>query len=103
MRRVSLQVAANSLELSRLAAEHFVRLATESQNKKQLFKVVLSGGSTPKALYELLATKISPIENSCPGRTSTFFGETSAMFPPTTLTATIAWQAKRCCPEFLFP
>lgn len=37
-------------------ADHFVTLATEAINKNGKFSVALSGGSSPKKLYELLAS-----------------------------------------------
>ena len=45
-----IRVFENSRELARGAAEHFVALA-----QKGRFTVALSGGSTPKALYQILA------------------------------------------------
>ena len=45
-----IRVFENSRELARGAAEHFVALA-----QKDSFTVALSGGSTPKVLYQLLA------------------------------------------------
>ncbi len=42
--------------LSRKAAEQFVALAREAIAARGRFAVALSGGSTPKALYSLLAT-----------------------------------------------
>lgn len=42
-------------ELNRRAAAQFVALAEESIARSGLFAVALSGGSTPKALYALLA------------------------------------------------
>ena len=45
-----IRVFENSRELARGAAEHFVALA-----QKGRFTVALSGGSTPKALYQVLA------------------------------------------------
>ncbi|MGH9883408.1 MAG: 6-phosphogluconolactonase [Pyrinomonadaceae bacterium] len=50
-----IQVSANAQELSRSAAEQFVRLAIEAEREKGLFTVALAGGSTPKNLYALLA------------------------------------------------
>lgn len=41
-------------ELSRAAADEFTRLACESVQGKGVFTVALSGGSTPRAMYELL-------------------------------------------------
>lgn len=43
-------------ELSRKAAEQFVALARQASAARGRFSVALSGGSTPKALYSLLAT-----------------------------------------------
>jgi 6-phosphogluconolactonase len=42
-------------DLARAAAEHFARKSSEAVAQKGSFTVALSGGSTPKALYELLA------------------------------------------------
>jgi 6-phosphogluconolactonase len=43
-------------ELARAAAETFAEVATRSIRENERFAVALAGGSTPKALYELLAT-----------------------------------------------
>jgi 6-phosphogluconolactonase len=43
-------------ELGRKAAAQFVALADEAVNTRGQFNVALSGGSTPRALYSLLAT-----------------------------------------------
>lgn len=45
-------------EISEAAAQLFVRLAKESVTSHGRFAVVLSGGSTPKALYERLVTDV---------------------------------------------
>jgi 6-phosphogluconolactonase len=42
-------------ELSTAAAQEFVRLAKDTAKEKRLFSVALSGGSTPRGLYALLA------------------------------------------------
>lgn len=42
-------------ELSREVAGRFVRLASEAIKERRTFSVVLSGGSTPRKLYSLLA------------------------------------------------
>jgi 6-phosphogluconolactonase len=44
-------------ELARQAAEQFVALAQESLARSGRFAAALSGGSTPKALYSLLASR----------------------------------------------
>lgn len=43
-------------DLSRAAASWFVDLANEAVRNHEAFRVALSGGSTPKKLYSLLAT-----------------------------------------------
>ena len=43
--------------LARAAAEHFVTLAAEAIAARGRFVVALSGGSTPRASYALLAKK----------------------------------------------
>ncbi len=52
---MELVVCSDAEELNRRTAEQFVRLATESVAATGKFTVALSGGSTPKALYSLLA------------------------------------------------
>ena len=52
---MNLRIPASKEELARAAAEHFARKSREAVAQKGSFTVALSGGSTPKALYELLA------------------------------------------------
>lgn len=56
----NIHVSANAQELSRFAAEQFVRLAIEAERKKGLFTIALAGGSTPRNLYQLLANEQEP-------------------------------------------
>lgn len=49
-------VVANPDELSLRAADEFVRQAREAVQAKGFFTVVLSGGSTPRGLYTVLAS-----------------------------------------------
>lgn len=51
----SIFVCENRDELSRSLAEMFVNLANEAVKRQDRFTVALSGGSTPKSLYSLLA------------------------------------------------
>jgi 6-phosphogluconolactonase len=46
--------------LSRLAADEFVELVTAAVRERGLCTVVLAGGGTPRALYELLADESEP-------------------------------------------
>lgn len=50
-----IQIVSNGQELARKAAMEFVRLATDPGRGEGVFTVALSGGSTPKNLYLLLA------------------------------------------------
>ncbi|MEO8574607.1 MAG: 6-phosphogluconolactonase [Pyrinomonadaceae bacterium] len=52
-----IQIKRNSLELNEAAAELFIRLAHDSINAYRNFSVALSGGSTPRSLYALLASE----------------------------------------------
>lgn len=54
---MSLQTFPSLESLSEAVATEIVRLATESIAERGKFKLVLSGGETPKTLYHLLATK----------------------------------------------
>jgi len=48
-------ICPDAAELNRRVAERFVSLANEASTSSGRFTVALSGGSTPKALYSLLA------------------------------------------------
>lgn len=53
----AIQIASDPTALARMAAETIHLLATETINRNGRFTVALSGGSTPKALFKLLATE----------------------------------------------
>jgi 6-phosphogluconolactonase len=86
MRRVTpkprIQVAANSQELSRLAAEEFVQLARKAEREKGWFTVALSGGSTPKTLYSMLADHKEPYRAQLPWKNIHFFWTDERHVPP---------------------
>ncbi len=50
-------IAKDSDELNRIAAEKFVSIARNALKRKDKFTVALAGGSTPKSLYNLLASE----------------------------------------------
>jgi 6-phosphogluconolactonase len=52
-----LRVYADREQLSTAAAELFVNIAAEATRARRHFRVALSGGSTPRRVYELLATE----------------------------------------------
>ncbi len=70
-----IQVVENAPALFRAAAEEFVRLAEESVRARGVFTVALSGGSTPKGLYALLASD-APLGARVPwDKVHFFFGD----------------------------
>lgn len=56
---LNIRIVANAEELSLVAAGEFIRHAIEATQTKGSFTVALSGGSTPKSLYALLANDAS--------------------------------------------
>jgi len=51
------QIQADAEQVANAAAELFVATAAKAIQERCIFRVALSGGSTPKRAYELLATK----------------------------------------------
>jgi 6-phosphogluconolactonase len=54
------RVSESATELSRRAAEHFVEQAEEAANARGKARIAISGGSTPKRTFELLADPKEP-------------------------------------------
>lgn len=52
----NLQIFADASEVARAAALRFIEIAQESTTARGRFSVALAGGSTPKRIYELLAS-----------------------------------------------
>lgn len=74
--RGEIHISADPGELSRTAAEEFVRRATAASQSKGLFSVALSGGSTPKGLYALLASEADAFRGRVPwGKIHFFWGD----------------------------
>jgi 6-phosphogluconolactonase len=67
-------------ELFAAAAEEVVRAANEAVAKRGRFSIALSGGSTPKSLYNLLATNA---RNTLPWDRMFFFWGDERHVPPT--------------------
>ena len=61
----NIEVFANGMEIARHAAADVVRIAKEAAATRGVFTIALSGGSTPKALYSLLAEHPA-LRNSLP-------------------------------------
>ena len=75
----SIEVLPTTADLFHAAAEEFVRVARTAIGAQGRFAVGLSGGSTPKALYSLLATSYADFVWS---RVFLFFGDERHV-PPT--------------------
>ena len=71
-----IQIFANAQELARAAAEYFVARSAEAVAQKGLFTVALSGGSTPKLLYEQL------VDEQVPWSKTHFFWSDERHVPP---------------------
>jgi 6-phosphogluconolactonase len=75
----SIEVLPTAVDLFHAAAEEFVRAARTAIGAQGRFTVALSGGSTPKALYSLLASNYA---NFAWNRIFLFFGDERHV-PPT--------------------
>ena len=75
-------IVADSGELCGAAATEFVRAAAEAIAARGSFSVALAGGSTPKALYSLLATDATLRAQVPWGKIAFFFGDERHV-PPT--------------------
>ena len=72
----TVRIFKDAVELSRAAADLFVTLAVQSIRERGRFLVALSGGSTPMALYRLLARE--PIDWT---RIHVFWGDERLVLP----------------------
>jgi len=77
-----IRVVADSDTLCREAAQELVRAAAEAVTARGAFTIALSGGSTPKALYSLLATDPTFRAQVPWDKTAFFFGDERHV-PPT--------------------
>ena len=69
-------------DLARAAAEDFLRTVDESIAARGRFTVALSGGSTPRALYRLLASGDEPYHRLIPWDSVHFFWGDERHVPP---------------------
>ena len=73
---MEVKVFESPAEVARAAAEYFVEQCRESVKRSNGFAVALSGGSTPKLLYELLANPNEPFREQIEwDKTFFFFGD----------------------------
>ncbi|MGI8997425.1 MAG: 6-phosphogluconolactonase [Pyrinomonadaceae bacterium] len=72
----NVRVLRDADEVSRVAADEITRRANQVVRERGKFTVALSGGSTPKVLYTLLANSDAPYREQMPwGFTHFFFGD----------------------------
>jgi len=55
--RTKVHIYADPSALARAAVEEFVHCASDALHERERFNVALSGGSTPRRIYELIATE----------------------------------------------
>src|ERR1044071_2230944 len=77
-----IQIFPNSEALARAAAEHFVVRCRQAIEQRGAFTVALSGGSTPKLLFELLADPNEPFRDQIPWSSIQFFWSDERHVPP---------------------
>ena len=78
-----IRIVADALTLNRTAADEFIRCAREAVAARGRFAVALAGGSTPKAVYSLLAADHVDAARRLPWqKIHVFFGDERAV-PPT--------------------
>ena len=69
------ELFADAMEIAQRAADEVVRIASEAAAARGAFTIALSGGSTPKVLYALLAENPA-LRNSLPwDKMNVFFGD----------------------------
>ena len=76
------KVFGNPAEVARAAAEHIVKESREAVARSRGFSMALSGGSTPKLLYQLLADPGEPFREQIPWSVSHFFFSDERNVPP---------------------
>jgi 6-phosphogluconolactonase len=80
--KIVYSVEQDAAALARRAAEYFVEMAQESVEVQGRARIALSGGSTPKAAFELLADRGQPWFNRMPWRQIDLFWVDERCVPP---------------------
>lgn len=79
---MNIEIVSGPGELARAAARLFVTHSVAAVAQRRLFTVALSGGSTPKSLYELLANPNEPFRDQIPWARAHFFWSDERHVPP---------------------
>jgi 6-phosphogluconolactonase len=77
-----IQIFPNSRDLARAAAEYFAARCREAVEERGSFTIALSGGSTPKLLFELLADRDEPFRDQIAWSSIHFFWSDERHVPP---------------------
>ena len=75
-----IRIVKDPTQLARVAADEFKRLAKDTVENKGIFNVALSGGSTPKAMFDLLSS--DPWRATIPWSKTHFFWGDERHVPP---------------------
>jgi 6-phosphogluconolactonase len=76
------QIFSGTGDLARAAAKYFAARSIDAVAQRGSFTVALSGGSTPKILYQLLADSNEPFRNQIPWANTHFFWSDERHVPP---------------------
>jgi 6-phosphogluconolactonase len=79
---MELKVFESPADVARAAAQYFVEACREAVARTNGFAVALSGGSTPKLLYELLADPNEPFRDQIAWKKTFFFFTDERNVPP---------------------
>ncbi|HEY2961245.1 MAG TPA: 6-phosphogluconolactonase [Pyrinomonadaceae bacterium] len=79
---MELKVFRNPTEVARAAGQHFVEQCRKAVGRSNGFGVALSGGSTPKLFYELLANAEEPFREQIAWDKTRFFFTDERNVPP---------------------
>lgn len=79
---MNIEILKSADDLARAAATHFVAKSHEAISKNGRFTVALSGGSTPKKLYELLADPTDVFRDQVAWEKIVFFWSDERHVPP---------------------
>jgi len=81
--RIEYRVEADAAALARRAAQHFVEKAEEAVGRKGWTNIAISGGSTPKAAFKLMADPAQPWRTRMPWEKISLYWVDERTVPPT--------------------
>ena len=87
---ITYRVSPTPAAVAQAAAQLFADAIIKAAAARGLARVAISGGTTPKAMFALLADPANPSSHKSHGTSSSSTGSTSAASHPTTPTPTTA-------------